>query len=98
LKLPATKDSQTKEVVETESHKEEMLKLIMEQNAQIREMEAEMDKMIKEKEKNVQLAMIPLDAVPLTGIKTTEVSTSATIPTTIHQQSQYKSQMPLINL
>jgi hypothetical protein len=40
LKLPATEDSQAKEVVETEGHKEEMLKLIMEQNAQIREMEA----------------------------------------------------------
>jgi hypothetical protein len=71
LKLPATEDSQTKEVVETEGHKEEMLKLIMEQNAQIREMEAEMDKLIKEKEQNVQMAMIPLEAVPLTGIRTT---------------------------
>jgi hypothetical protein len=76
LKLPTTEDSQAKEVVETESHKEEMLKLIMEQNAQIREMEAEMDKLIKEKEKNVQLAMIPLEAVPLKGIGTTEGSTS----------------------
>jgi hypothetical protein len=40
LNLPATKDSQAKEVAETEGHKEEMLKLIMEHNAQIREMEA----------------------------------------------------------
>ena len=40
LKLPATKDSQAKEVVETEGHKEEMLKLIMEKNVQIKEMEA----------------------------------------------------------
>jgi hypothetical protein len=36
-------------VVEMEGHKEEMLKLIMEQNATIREMEAEMEKLIKEK-------------------------------------------------
>jgi hypothetical protein len=36
LKLPATEDSQAKEVVETEGHKEEILKLIMEHNAQIR--------------------------------------------------------------
>ena len=50
LKLPATEDSQAKEVAETEGHKEEILKLIMEQNAQIREMEEEMDKSIKEKE------------------------------------------------
>jgi hypothetical protein len=33
LKLLATKDSQAKEVAETEGHKEEMLKLIMEHNA-----------------------------------------------------------------
>jgi hypothetical protein len=33
LKLLATEDSQAKEVVETEGHKEEMLKLVMEQNA-----------------------------------------------------------------
>ena len=38
LKLPARQDSQTKEVVETKIQKEEMLKLIMEQNAHIREM------------------------------------------------------------
>jgi len=53
LKLPSIEDSQTKEVAKTENHKEEMLNLIMEQNAQIREMEAEMDKLIKEKEQNV---------------------------------------------
>jgi hypothetical protein len=40
LKLPTIEDSQAKEVAETEGHKEEMLKLNMEQNAQIREMEA----------------------------------------------------------
>jgi ribosomal protein L21 len=59
LKLPATKYSQAKEVVENKGHKQEMLKLIMEQSAQIREMEASMDKLIKEKEQNVQMVMIP---------------------------------------
>jgi len=39
----------------------------MEQNAQIREMEEEMDKSIKEKEQSVQMAIIPLETVPLTG-------------------------------
>jgi hypothetical protein len=58
-------------VVEIESYKEEMLKLIMEQSAQIREMEEEMDKLINKKEKNMHLTMIPWDAVPLTGIRTT---------------------------
>jgi hypothetical protein len=50
LKLPATEDSQTKEMAETEGYKDEMLKLIMDQNAQIKEMEAELDKLVKEKE------------------------------------------------
>jgi hypothetical protein len=36
LKLPTTEDSQAKEVDETEGHKEEMLNLIMEHNANIR--------------------------------------------------------------
>jgi hypothetical protein len=81
LKLPATKDSQTKEVVETESQKEEILKLIMEQNAQIREMEAKMDMLIKEKEKNAQLSIVPLDVVPLIKIITTKVSTSTSTQT-----------------
>jgi hypothetical protein len=64
-----------------------MLKLIMEQNAQIREMEAKMNKLIKEREKNAQLAMVPLEAVPLTGIRIVEVSTSTSIPT----QTSYAS-------
>lgn len=91
LKLPATEDSQAKEVAETKGHKEEMLKLIMEHNAQIREMEAEMDNLIKEKEQNVQMAMIPLEALHLTGIKTVETSTSVEIPSTIIVQVSYAS-------
>jgi hypothetical protein len=63
-----------------------MLKLIMEHNAHIREMEAHMDKLIKKKEQNVQMAMIPLEAVPLIGIKTSEASTSTKIPSIIQVQ------------
>jgi hypothetical protein len=44
-------------------------------------MEAEMDKLIKEKEKNAQLDIFPLDAVPLTDIIRLEVSTSTSTPT-----------------
>jgi hypothetical protein len=40
LKLPPTEDSQAKEIAKTEGEKDEMLKLIMEQNAQLKEMEA----------------------------------------------------------
>jgi hypothetical protein len=50
LKLPPTVDLQAKEIVETEGEKYEMLKLIMEQNAQLKEMEVEMEKLVKEKE------------------------------------------------
>jgi DNA-binding transcriptional MerR regulator len=50
LKLPPTEDSQAKEIVETEGEKEEMLKLIMEQNAHLKEMEAKLEKLLKEKE------------------------------------------------
>jgi glucosamine 6-phosphate synthetase-like amidotransferase/phosphosugar isomerase protein len=68
LKLPATEDSRAKEMAETEGHKEAMLKLIMEQNAQIKEMEVEIDKLVKEKEQSVSMTekIIPLEAVPLT--------------------------------
>ena len=45
-----------------------------------------MDKLIKEKEQNVQMAMIPLEAVHLSGIKTMESSTSVEIPSTIPVQ------------
>ena len=44
-------------------------------------MEAKMDKLIKEKEYNLQLDLIPLDAVPLTWIRMIEVSTSTSTPT-----------------
>jgi hypothetical protein len=50
LKLPPTEDSQAKEIAETEGEKDEMLKLIMEQNAQLREMEAEKERLVKKKE------------------------------------------------
>jgi predicted transcriptional regulator with HTH domain len=50
LKLPPIEDSQTMEIAEMEREKDEMLKLIMEQNAQLKEMEAEMEKLVKEKE------------------------------------------------
>ena len=66
LKLLATKHSQTKEMVETEGQKEEMLKLIMEKNAQIKETEAELEKLVKEKEQTKPMEFIPLSAVPLT--------------------------------
>jgi chromosome segregation ATPase len=52
LKFPPTEDSQAKEIAEAENEKEELLKLIMQQNAQLREMEAELEKLLKEKEQS----------------------------------------------
>jgi hypothetical protein len=82
LKISSTEDPQAKEMAETEGHKEEMLKLIMEQNAQIKEMEVELEKLIKEKEQNVPMAVIPLNVVPIIGISTTTTTTTSKMPAT----------------
>jgi hypothetical protein len=63
LKLPPIVDSQAKEIAKTEGEKDEMFKLIMEQNAQLKEMEDEMDKLVREKEQSKPLEVIPLSAV-----------------------------------
>jgi len=83
LKILAIEDPQVKEMVKTGDHKEEILKLIMEKNAQLKEMEAELENIVKEKEKNVPMDVIPLYAVPLTGVSTTTATTTTTaeIPT-----------------
>ena len=78
LKFPTTEESQDKEIAETEGKKEESLKLIMEQNAQIKEMEEEMERLVKEKEQITPMEVIPLSAVPLMGVSTTTISTTTT--------------------
>jgi hypothetical protein len=78
LKLSATEDSQAKEIVEIEGEKEELLKLIMEKNAQIKEMEAELERLVKEKEQEIPMEVIPLSVVPLTGVSTKTISTTTT--------------------
>ena len=50
----------------------------MEQNAQIKEMEAELERLVKEKEQTTPMEVIPLSVVPLTGVSTTTVSTITT--------------------
>jgi hypothetical protein len=82
LKLPPTEDAQAKEIAETEGEKDEMLKLIMEQNAQLKEMEAELERLVKEKEQSKPMEVIPLSTVPLTGVSTTSAAgiPSAEIP------------------
>jgi DNA repair exonuclease SbcCD ATPase subunit len=74
LKLRPTEDSQAKEIAEKEGEKDEMLKLLMEQNAQLKEMEAEMEKLLKEKEKLKPMEVIPLSAIPISGAITASVT------------------------
>ena len=50
LKLPQSKHPQTKEILQDQSEKEEMMKLILKLTAQIKEMETQMDHLVKEKE------------------------------------------------
>jgi hypothetical protein len=82
LKLPPTEDSQAKEMVDTEGEKEEMLKLIMEHNAQIKEMEEKMESLLKDKEHATPMVVIPLSAVPLTEVSTAKAlaTTTAELP------------------
>jgi hypothetical protein len=75
LKLPPTEDSQAKEIAEKEGEKDEMLKLLMEKNAQLKEMEAEMEKLLKEKEQLKSMEAIPMDAIPISGTSTMTVTT-----------------------
>ena len=83
MKMPPMEDTKAKEIAETEGEKDEMLKLIMEQNAQLKEMEEELERLVKEKEQSIPMEVIPLSAVPFTGVSTTSVAEiSLTTPLT----------------
>jgi hypothetical protein len=75
LKLPPTEDSQAKEIAEKEGEKNEMLKLLMEQNAQLKEMDAKMERLLKEKENMKPMEVIPLSSIPISGASTVVVTT-----------------------
>ena len=77
-----------------------MLKLLMEKNAQLKEMEAEMEKLVKEKEQLKPMEVIPLSAIPLSGVSTasvTEVS-SATPLTSLEKIAELVKSMEKMNL
>jgi predicted YcjX-like family ATPase len=78
LKFPAREDPQAKEMAETKGHKEDMLNLIMEKNAHIKEMEAVLENLVKEKEQSVPMEFIPLNVVPLTEVSTTTTTSVTT--------------------
>lgn len=76
LKFPASEDPMTKEIEEIEVQKSDMMKIIMEQNLRIKQMEEQMEKLVKDKEEAMKKENIPLDVVPLGAIPMTKVSTS----------------------
>jgi hypothetical protein len=83
LNLPPTEDPQAKEIAEKEGEKDEMLKLLMEQNTQLKEMEAEMEKLLKEKEQAKTMEGIPFSAIPIAGLSTVTVAaipSAASVP------------------
>jgi hypothetical protein len=65
-----------------------MLKLLMEQNAQLKEMEAEIERLLKEKEQMKPMEVIPLSAIPILGESTVAVTA---LPSAIPVISQEKT-------
>lgn len=85
LKLPTTKDPQTKEFGELEKEKESMFKIIIEQNLQIKKMEMELENLLKEKEQQANVsATIPIATNSLVGTSTTRTSIATTIAVETH--------------
>jgi exonuclease VII large subunit len=77
-----------KEIVKKEGEKDEMLKLLMEQNAQLKEMEAEMERLLKEKEQLKMMEFIPLSDFPILGTNTAAVTTTpSTTPSTLQEKT-----------
>jgi prefoldin subunit 5 len=74
LKLLLTEDSHAKEIVEKEGEKDEMLKLLMDQNAQLKEMDAKMERLVKEKKKLKPMEVIPLNSISISGVSTTSMT------------------------
>jgi hypothetical protein len=62
-----------------------MLRLVMEQSAQLREMEAEMEKLLKEREQMKTVEGITLSAIPIAGSSTATTTVTA-VPTATTEQ------------
>lgn len=63
-----------------DKEKEDMFKKIIEQNIQIWDMEVELDKLLKEKEKESHLTIVPLTTVLISVATTLGASTTASTP------------------
>ena len=77
-----------------------MNKLLMEQNAQLKEMEAEMEKLLKEKEQLKPMEFIPLSAIPISGVSIESVIEvpSATPLTSLEKTANLAKSMEKMNL
>jgi hypothetical protein len=77
-----------------------MLKLIMEQNEQLKEMEEELERLVKEKEQSKPMEVIPLSVVPLTELSTTSAREipSTTPLTTLEKTIELEKSMEEMNL
>ena len=98
LKLPPTEHPQAKEVLENEGQKDEMMNLIIQLTAQLKEMENEMNKLVQEKKASMEaihVTTIPTvtTAVPstLAASLATSVSIAIALPTTSATTSAIES-------
>jgi hypothetical protein len=80
LNLPPIEDPQTKEIAEREGEKDEMLKLLLEQNAQLKEMEVEIERLLKEKEQTKPMEGIPLSSIPIATPTVTVIPSETAAP------------------
>ena len=64
LKIPPTKYPWAKEIVQGENQKDEMMSLILQMNAQIKEMEIEMENLVQEKEAT-KTQSVPPTVIPM---------------------------------
>lgn len=76
LKFPFTEHPMKKEIEESEKHNEDMLKLIIEKNIQMKELEEQIEKLLKEKEEDAQLITSLVKTIPIVVVDTTGYSTS----------------------
>jgi len=81
LKFPSTEDPLTKDMAKTEQQKEDMLKLIIEKNIQLKKMEEHIEELLKEKE-TTQFSMVPIIVVPIVVLGTKPSSSSTTVEST----------------
>ena len=81
LKLPPSEHPHTKDVLENQSQKDEMMDFILQLNAQLKEMENEMDKLVQEKKANMEAVIVTTIPIVTTEVPSTlEASVATTVP------------------